>query len=603
MAQACAVAGHLSLRSDTASVWPMKRTLSPLLLVSLLTFAACATPGPRGPAYDFTDDRPPEAASYRDFMIARIASLTNDPGTASRRYAAIIDVMPEQASIAERAVFSALLAGDYPAAAGLSSRALAAGSDASLVRLTLAVDAIQRGKPEEARPYLEEAAFQPFNRTIANNISAWRALSKSGLTSAIPYLEQGLTGDQRYDSPSLYMMGLLQLSGRADDDALATFERVWASGARLAIGVEAHAELLASRGEKARALEIIEAFRAEVGTNAALAGLARRIEAGERIKPRRLTTRQGAALALYVPAAALMYQTNDDLSSVYFVLALALDPDLHVARSLWAQALENGGRRDDAIRILRQVPKGSPYYANAQGQLAGLLNAQGKSEEALRVAAEALAGNPDRGLLLQLADLYVSLERYGEGEAVLNDVLAADGEQEDWRVIFARGAARERQGNWPEAEADLKRALELRPESATVLNYLGYSWIDRGENLEEGFNLIRRAVILEPRSGHIIDSLGWAHYKLGQYEEAVDFLERAVELLPSDPVLNDHLGDAYWRVGRKLEAGFQWQRALTLDPTEKDRGRINAKLHSKLGPDAPEAAEAPPPPVLVPESP
>ncbi|KCZ96383.1 hypothetical protein HHI_01850 [Hyphomonas hirschiana VP5] len=581
----------------------MKRILPPLLLASLLVLGACATSGPRGPSFDFSDDRPPEAASYRDFMIARIASLTNDPGTASRRYAAIIDAMPEQASIAERAVFSALLAGDYPAAAGLSSRALAAGSDASLVRLTLAVDAIVRGKPEQARPYLEEYAYQPFNRNIANNISAWRALSKSGLTAATPFLEQGLTGDLRFDSPSIYMMGLLQLSGGADEEALATFERVWSSGARLAIGVEAHAELLAARGDKARALEIIEAFRAEVGTNAALASLARRIEAGEKIKPRRLTTRQGAALALYVPAAALMYQTNDDLSSVYFVLALALDPDLHVARSLWAQALENGGRRDDAIATLREVPASSPYYPNAQGQLAGLLNAQGKSEEALRVAAEALAGTPDRGLQLQLADLYISLERYGDGEAVLSEVIASDGEREDWRVIFARGAARERQGNWPGAETDLKRALELRPESATVLNYLGYSWIDRGENLEEGFNLIRRAVILEPLAGHIIDSLGWAHYKLGQYEEAVDYLERAVELVPGDPVLNDHLGDAYWRMDRKLEAGFQWERALTLDPTEKDREQINAKLHSKLGPDAPEAAAESKSPTVTQDSP
>ena len=110
-------------------------------------------------------------------------------------------------------------------------------------------------------------------------------------------------------------------------------------------------------------------------------------------------------------------------------------------------------------------------------------------------------------------------------------------------------------------------------------------------------------MILEPLSGHIIDSLGWAHYKLGQYEEAVDYLERAVELMPGDPILNDHLGDAYWRAGRKLEATFQWERALTLDPTEKDRERINAKLHSKLGPDAPEAAAPAAPPAGVPETP
>lgn len=565
----------------------MKTLLSPLILAALLSFGACATSGPRGPAFDFGDDRPPEASAYRDFMIARIASLTNDPDTAARRYAAVIDAVPEQASIAERAVFSALLAGDYAAAAGLSSRAAEAGSEASLVRLTLAVDWIVRGKPARAQPYLEGTPFQPFNRNIANTISAWRVLQADGLEDAIPFIEQGLTGDERYDSPSLYMLGLLQLSGGAEEEALATFERVWSSGARLAIGIEAHAELLAARGNRERALEIIEDFRAEVGTNAALAALASRIQAGERIKPRRLTTRQGAALAIYVPAAALMYQTHDDLSSVYFVLAAALDPDLHVARSLWAQALENGGRTEDAIAVLRAVPKSSAYYANAQGQLAGLLNAQGKSEEALRTAAQALSGTPDRGLMLQLAELYISLERYAEGEAILTDVISADGENEDWRVVFSRGAARERQGNWAEAEADLLRALELQPENATILNYLGYSWIDRGENLEEGFNLIRRAVILDPLSGHIIDSLGWAHYKLGQYEDAVDFLERAVELMPGDPILNDHLGDAYWRAGRRLEASFQWERALSLDPPEEDQKRIDDKLRNGLPPAAP----------------
>lgn len=562
----------------------MKRAVLPLLIASLYVLGGCATSASPGARFGFSDDRPAEADAYRDFMIARIASMTNDPETAARRYAAVIDVFPDREAIAERAVFSALLAGDYPASVGLARRASTAGSQASLVRLTLATDAIVRGKAQQAAPYLENEGFMPFNRSIAYNLSAWRVLARDGLSAARPFIDQQMTGEMRYDSPSHYMLGLLQMSAGETEWALETFEYVWSTGARLAVGVEAHAELLAATGNRERALEIIETFRAEVGTNAGLAALADRINAGEQIRPRRLTTRQGAALSFYVPAAALMYQTDDDLASVYFVLALALDPDLHVARSLWAAALSNGDRRQDAIGVLRQVPSSSPYYANAQGQLAGLLNAEGQSDEALRVAGQALAGNPDRGLRLQLADLYISLERYAEGEDVLDEVIAADAEREDWRVIFARGAARERQDNWPGAEADLQRALELRPESATVLNYLGYSWIDRGLNLEEGFGLIRRAVMLEPLSGHIVDSLGWAYYKLGQYEEAVDFLERAVELLPSDPVLNDHLGDAYWRIGRNLEAGFQWRRALKLDPLEKDRVLIEEKLRSGLPP-------------------
>ena len=566
----------------------LKRFFLPIFVAGLM-LSACATPRQPERLYDLRgDDRLEEAWLYRDFMIARIASLTNDPQVAARRYAAVIDRTPEPASIAERAVFSALLAGDYALASGVAQRADAAGSDAGLVRLTIATDAIVRGRPQQAVPYLDDASYLAFNRNIARGLKAWAVLDKEGLEAAEAVIEPGMIGDTRFDSPSLYLVALLQIAAREDDRALATLESVWSTGARLAIGVEPHAELLAAAGDRERALEILREFQDEVGANNSLEALAARIAAGQRIQPNRLTMRQGAARALYLPAAALMYQTEDDLSSVYFVLALALDPELDVARTLWAQALDNAERREDAVRVLEAVAPSSPYYANARGQMAGVLHRAGRSDEALTVAEEAIAGNPDRLLKLQLADLYLALERFEDAEAVLTEIHEADAAagREDWRIVFSRGAARERQSNWAEAEADLTRAKELRPDNATVLNYLGYSWIDRGENLDEGFALIRRAVMLEPGAGHILDSLGWAYYKLGDYDAAVDYLERAVELLPADPVLNDHLGDAYWRAGRRLEAGFQWQRALRLDPADDDRAAIEIKLASPLGPDA-----------------
>ncbi|MDP3460579.1 MAG: tetratricopeptide repeat protein, partial [Hyphomonas sp.] len=266
----------------------------------------------------------------------------------------------------------------------------------------------------------------------------------------------------------------------------------------------------------------------------------------------------------------------------YFVLAVALDPDLHQARTLLGQALLQGQRPEAALRVLSEVPESSPYYAAARGQIASTLLREDRKDEALAIAAEALAAKPERSLKLQVADIYRALERHGDAETLLSDIIAGDEAEgrRDWRVWFLRGAARERQSDWAGAEADLQRALEIEPENSTVLNYLGYSWIDRGLHLEEGFALIRRALILEPNSGHIVDSLGWAHYKLGQYDEAVDYLERAVALLPGDPTLNDHLGDAYWQTGRRKEAGFQWTRALRLDPSADDRARIERKLIS-----------------------
>jgi Flp pilus assembly protein TadD len=207
---------------------------------------------------------------------------------------------------------------------------------------------------------------------------------------------------------------------------------------------------------------------------------------------------------------------------------------------------------------------------------------EGRDQEALamaRAAADAGDLRSRRGL----ADMYRSLEQFAEAEPIYTDLIAA--EPHDWRLYFSRGVTRERLGRWPEAEADFQHALELAPEQPDVMNYLGYTWIDRGERLQEGLALVQRAVELRPHSGAIIDSLGWAYYRLGDYAQALEHIERAAELEPADPTLNDHLGDVYWRLGRRIEARFQWQRALTLDPD--DPAAIQAKLENGLPPVSP----------------
>jgi tetratricopeptide (TPR) repeat protein len=561
----------------------MKTYRFPLILLSFFIAAACASSPFSNTSYP-SADQPDEARAYSDFMIARFAAMTNDPQMAARHYASAINTAPEDLGVAERAVFSALLAGDYDVAAGLARRANDAGSEAALVRLALAVDAISRGKTKNAIEIVEASDLRAFNRMIARNLEAWSLLDTEGAAAAEAMLQQNLTGDPRLDNATLHMIGLMQTASGNDAGAVQTFDRIWTSGARLAVGAETYAELLAASGERDKAVTILDQFRTEVGVNAALGVLKARIEAGETIEPRRLTTRQGAALAMFLPASALMLQTDDDIASVYFVLAIGLDPQLHQARTLLGQSLVQGKRTEAAIRVLNEVPPASPFYAAARGQIAGILLSQDKPDEALAVASAALEAKPERSLRLQVADLYRAQERHGEAEALLTEVMLSDEAEgrKDWRVFFLRGAARERQSNWDGAEADLKEALILDPHNANVLNYLGYSWIDRGINLEEGFSLIRQALVLEPQSGHIVDSLGWAHYQLGQYDQAVDFLERAVELLPGDPVLNDHLGDAYWKAGRRKEAGFQWNRALKLDPPADERASIAQKLVTGL---------------------
>ena len=152
----------------------------------------------------------------------------------------------------------------------------------------------------------------------------------------------------------------------------------------------------------------------------------------------------------------------------------------------------------------------------------------------------------------------------------------------DWSIFFQRGIAYERLKKWELAEPNFKKALELFPDQPQVLNYLGYSWVDMNIKLEEGLAMIRKAVDLRPDDGYIVDSLGWAYYRLGRFEDAVGELERAVELRASDATINDHLGDAYWRTGRKLEAIFQWRTALSMKPEEAEVAKIKAKIKSGL---------------------
>jgi Flp pilus assembly protein TadD len=285
----------------------------------------------------------------------------------------------------------------------------------------------------------------------------------------------------------------------------------------------------------------------------------------------RLTPARGAATALY-GMSALFRQEHDPTNSLAaLTLSLMLDPDFDGARLALAQQQADAGNIDRARAVLAEIDSASAYGLSARILDAWIVHDHGDEETALTLA-RANAETGDTRARRALADMYRGAERYAEAEPLYTELIAE--QPQDWRLHFSRGAARERLGRWPEAEADLRRALELSPDQPDVLNYLGYMWVDRGDHLQEGLAMIRRAAELRPMSGAIIDSLGWAYYRMGDYAQALEWLEAAVRLEPADPTLNDHLGDVYWRVGRRIEARFQWQRAMTLDPDDPEAIRL-----------------------------
>jgi Flp pilus assembly protein TadD len=260
---------------------------------------------------------------------------------------------------------------------------------------------------------------------------------------------------------------------------------------------------------------------------------------------------------------------------------------------LIGELLANDKRWDDAIAAYRKVPSDSPYVWEARIQVANALNKEEKPDEAVALLEAMSEERPDDSTaLVSLADLLRGRERYRLAADAYERALERVGslEERHWPLLYARGIALERSKEWEQAEAAFLDALKLKPDQPLVLNYLGYSWVEQGKNLDKAREMIERAVAQRPNDGYIVDSLGWVLFRMGDYKGAVRQLERAVELKPEDPTINEHLGDAYWRVGRHLEARFQWRHALALGPDKDRTDQIAQKIDNGLAREAPRGA-------------
>ncbi len=240
---------------------------------------------------------------------------------------------------------------------------------------------------------------------------------------------------------------------------------------------------------------------------------------------------------------------------------------------------------EKAIEYYGRVPEKSPYRRDAEMQRALNLAENSQSAEAIKQLKILLERDKtDMRTYLALGGVYAQDKNFADAAKIYDAAVQQikTPERKDWPVFYQRGIAYERLKEWDKAEPNFRKALELYPDQPQVLNYLGYSWVDRGENLDEALGMIKKAVELRPQDGYIVDSLGWAYYMLGRYPEAVIELEKAVKLRPEDPTINDHMGDAYWRVGRLLEATFQWNHAIAGKPEPEELVKIEEKLKKGL---------------------
>lgn len=520
---------------------------------------------------------PENSHAYADFLVGRVANLGRDHQAASDRYYAALLRSPHDEELLQGALVASLATGDAPRARQVA-RMAPRGDAPGYAHLVRAVDALNAGRWRQAREEIEAVEGPAAEMLTARMLLTWARTGEGRVDDVTVELQQ-MSSVRPYGGLFAFQQAMaLDYAGRSDE-ALAAYATAENGGLWLPSGVERHADLLLRAGRRDEAAALLQSF-AQRQNPSLEAALARGGAASERLTPA-----NGAAVGLY-GLAVIYLQENDSTNGLAtLTLALMLDPQLDAARLAFAEEQSDLSHYAEARAALSRVPATSPYAVSARVMEALILAEQQQQSEAIALA-QSTAETGDIRARRALADIYRRFQRYSDAEPLYNQLISE--QPGDWRLYFSRGVARERLQRWPEAEADFRRALEISPEQPDVMNYLGYTWVDRGEHLEEGLAMIQRAAQIRPLSGAIIDSLGWAYFRMGRYDQALEYLERAVELEPADATLNEHLGDLYWRMDRRIEARFQWRRALTLGPD--DATALQQKIDNGLPPLPPTRA-------------
>jgi tetratricopeptide (TPR) repeat protein len=547
-----------------------------LVVAGLLLVGIAPTPSSAAPSTD---------TQFGEYLAGRHAQETRDYAKAAEFFEDALKQDPASPELISRTFLMEASEGRFDRARALAEKELKLDPTDAVAELILLIDRLKAGDTAGALARAEALPGDGVHRLLGPLARAWTRMATGDLVGADAALRQ-LDKFNGLAPLEYYQLGLLyDFAGhpdKAEENFKKTLEVTGQLNWRLA---DAIANFYARHGRADEAGALYQKFiRDNSGSELAESVLPHVL--AESPAPLIRTGAEGLAEALFDLASVVNQPETIDLALLYVRSALELSPHLALAQLLLSDVLSAQDKPEASLAILAQIPPTSPYSWSARLRVAADLEMLGRTEEAIAQLKDLSAEAPTRaGAEMQLGDLLRAKKRFTEAVGAYDEAirrLQAAGMPERWSLYYSRGIARERSGQWKESEADLMHALELRPDQPLVLNYLGYSWIDRGENLDRGLKMIEKAVELRPEDGYIVDSLGWAHYRLGDYPSAVQYLEKAIELVPEDPTINDHLGDAYWQSGRPNEARFQWRRALQFGPEADEVKPIEAKLDRGL---------------------
>jgi tetratricopeptide (TPR) repeat protein len=517
------------------------------------------------------------------YLAAMHADFRSDYAVAADYYDRSMAADPDNLALVQNAVVMRSALGEVDAAAALAERLVKSGPENQLAALVLTADALEEEDFAAASEALTGAGDDGLNPLLRGLLAGWIEVGRQDFSAA----QRAFDAMDANDALAAYGQYHKALALAFAGDFVSA-ERILAGGEDGPLhldrgALEAHAQVLAQLGRESEALAILDRALDGGVADAALVDLRGRLALGEEVAFTRVrSARDGAAQAYLTLAQALDNRESERVSLVHARLAYFISPNLAEANLLAAELLELEGQYPLATAALAAIPEDSPWYVNAQIRRANTLVTAGETQPAIELLTGLAGSHPDEiEVQSALGDALRGDERFAEAAAAYSRAVELIDEPQEmhWVIFYTRGIAYERAGDWEAAEADFRQALALEPDQPLVLNYLGYSMVEEGANLDEALGMIEKAVAARPDDGYITDSLGWVLYRLDRNDEAVPHMLRAVELTPDDPVINDHLGDVLWVAGRKREAEFQWRRALSFGPApDLDMDRVREKL-------------------------
>ena len=557
-----------------SAIFPPRRAL--LLAAALLS--ACGAAGPSATTIPHAAAAEPGGV-FGAYLTGRFAQAETDTAKAADCMLEALQLDPEQPELIGRAFVATLLDG-RPDALRLARRL----PDNQIAALLLIGSEAQAGRWDRAEARIRDLPRQGPGGILAPLLTAWALQGKGQTDQAIAALRPLAESGRLRGIHALHLALVADIAGRGREaERYARMALAETPDASLRL-MQLAGGILARQGREAEALRLMEALGRGLGDFSIIASTG----AGRRalISGRGVASAvEGMAEAELALGAALRGQGGGDGGLLLARLALRLRPNFTPILLLVAEHYAEERHPDAALAVLEQVPADDRLAQVVALRRAAMLDRLDRLDEAeavLRRIAEQVPDAPQP--YARLGDMMRQRSRFAEAvsayDAALSRIAAPSADA--WPLFYARGVSNERAGNWGRAEADFRRALELAPEQPYVMNYLAYTWVEMGRNLPEARRMLERAAELRPNDGNVIDSLGWALFKLGDMPGAIRWLERAVELEPRNSVINDHLGDVYWAAGRRNEARFQWERALRTEPEAADIPKIEAKLRDGL---------------------